>query len=152
VTATRIRDSLAQGELAEANRLLGRPHHLKGEVTRGRGVGHGLGFPTANLQVIDGVMIPADGVYAGRAYLEDADGERAATGYPAAIAVGVPMTFADTSPSLEANLLDYSGELYGKQLTLEFLEYLRPMQAFDSEDALHNAIASDVKSTRKWCE
>jgi len=147
VSARRIRACLQTSQLAQANYLLTRPHHLRGPVVRGRGVGTQLGFPTANVAGSDGVMLPADGVYAGRAELIGT-----AAVFPAAISVGVPLTFqrdqAQLAATLEATLLDFQGDLYGSELKLEFLEYLRPMQSFADTESLHNQIAEDVRRTR----
>ena len=142
VSATRIRDCLASGELAEANRLLTRPHHLRGQIVQGRGFGHQMGFPTANIAGLDGVMQPADGVYAG--WLE-ADGQL----LPAAISVGVPLTFGELAATLEVYILDFSGDIYNQVVTVHFREYLRPMQAFADVQALTSQIARDVERTRE---
>ncbi|MCL1879738.1 MAG: riboflavin biosynthesis protein RibF [Actinomycetia bacterium] len=166
VSASRIRACLADGRLDEANQLLGRPHHLKGRVVRGRGVGNSLGFPTANIASDDGVVLPADGVYAGlvqfgevrqtesvsengRAAPSDAPPLPQAELHAAAISVGVPLSFDGVAASLEAFLLDYQGDLYDQELRLHFLKYLRPMQVFGDARALSQQISDDVRQTRK---
>jgi len=141
VTASRIRDCLAAGQLAEANRLLTRPHHLRGQIVKGRGFGREMGFPTANIAVIDGVMPPADGVYAG---FFELGGELLG----AAISVGVPLTFEGLEASIEVYVLDFEGDLYDKEANVYFLEYLRPMIAFADVDALMTQIGRDVERSR----
>jgi riboflavin kinase/FMN adenylyltransferase len=141
ITATRIRDCLSSGNLEEANRLLTRPHHISGTVVRGRGFGRDVGFPTANIAATSGVMLPADGVYAG--FLECADDL-----LPAAISVGVPLTFEGVEATVEAYVLDYEGNLYDSQVTIYFVERLRPMIAFASVAELSNQIGKDVKRSR----
>jgi len=142
ISSTRIRNSLALADLAEANRLLTRPHHLPGTVVHGRGFGRQVGFPTANIAAAEGVMQPADGVYAG--FLEIGDEL-----LPAAISVGVPLTFEGAEATIEAYILDYDGDLYDKNSCLYFVEYLRPMIAFASVSELTAQIASDVERCRE---
>ncbi|MCL2631686.1 MAG: bifunctional riboflavin kinase/FMN adenylyltransferase [Coriobacteriia bacterium] len=142
ISATRIRDALASGDLAEANRLLTRPHHVSGTVVQGRGRGRVMGFPTANVAVTDGVMQPADGVYAG---FFEVEGEL----MPTAISVGAPPTFTGAESAIEAFILDHSSDLYGQTATVYFVERLRPMIAFESADQLSKQIQSDVDRTRQ---
>ncbi|MDR1015078.1 MAG: riboflavin biosynthesis protein RibF [Coriobacteriales bacterium] len=142
VTSTRIRDALETGELALANQLLTRPHFLWARVTAGRNMGRRLGFPTANLELEERLVRPADGVYAGVAELGD---ER----YRAAISVGVPATFAGASATIEAHLLDFEGDLYGRRLKVSFVEYLRPMQAFSGIDELKRTVQADIGQTAR---
>lgn len=137
VTSTRIRGLVAEGRVAEAAGLLGRPHRLRGTVVPGRGEGRTLGVPTANLDVDVRFALPAPGVYAGRA-------EVSGVTYPAAVSVGVPPTFPQASCLFEAHLLGFEGNLYGEELLVEFVERIRLQQRFESPGELEAAIRADV--------
>lgn len=142
VTSTRIRHLLGEGAVEGAAHLLGRPYAVTGEVVSGRHAGREMGICTANLKVDTVRIVPADGVYAAWAVVE---GKR----YQAAVSVGVPVTFDDaTESTIEAHLLDFEGDIYGKQLTLQFVERLRPMIKFDSPQDLLVQIQEDVTRTR----
>ncbi len=138
VSSTRIREALGDGEVEKAGRFLGRPHRVRGTVVRGAGRGAGLGFPTANLAGV-GQLLPRDGVYAGRAFLEGLPP------CPAAIHVGANTTFNAQERTVEAHLLDFSGDLYEREMELEFAHALRASQRFDSVEALLERIRADVK-------
>lgn len=142
VTSTRIRALVAQGRVDEASRLLGRPHRVSGRVVRGRGEGAELDAPTANLEVRPFAAMPADGVYAARTTI---DGVR----YAAGVSVGVPPSFPDAVATLEAHVLDFRGDLYGRTLTLEFLSRIRDQRRFEAVDDLREAIASDLSEVRR---
>ena len=144
-SSTRIRELLAKGDVAEAARLLGRPHEARGVVERGdqRGAEH-LGMPTANLTVPERICLPADGVYAGTFVAEDGV-ER-----PAAISVGTRPTFYDDGDVLvEAYVLDFDGDLYGQQVKVRFREWVRGQERFDSTEALVEQMNADVEATRR---
>jgi riboflavin kinase/FMN adenylyltransferase len=147
VSSTLIRRRLAEGRVDEAAQLLGRPHRIRGLVTHGAGRGAGLGFPTANLDAID-TVIPSDGVYAARAFL---DGSREAPSYPAACHVGPNVTFGEQVRKVEAHLLDFDGDLYGRMIELEFLQRLRPTRPFSGLEDLLSQIRADVAQARKIC-
>ena len=141
--STTIRQMLLGGQPEAAARLLGRPHFLTGTVVRGKQLGRTIGFPTANLDVPRGLLVPAPGVYAGEATW---NGEVR----KAAISVGVNVTVDESAPStVEAHLLEFDGDLYDKALTLTFERFLRPMVKFDGLDALIAAIRADVAAVRK---
>jgi riboflavin kinase/FMN adenylyltransferase len=142
VTSTRIRRLVAQGDVAAAARLLGRPHRVKGDVVHGRAAGAALGAPTANLEVAPYAALPADGVYAGRVTV---DGTR----HPAGISVGVPPTFPAATAGFEAHLIGYHGDLYGRRVTVEFIERLREQRAFASDAELAAAISADLVRVRE---
>lgn len=142
VSSSRVREALGEGRVAEAARLLGRPHRLRGTVTQGAGRGAGLGFPTANLTAID-TLIPAHGVYAARAV---ASGDRPL--YPAAVHIGPNATFGERVTSVEAHLIGFAGDLYGRTLQLDFLEFLRPTRAFAEVSDLLAQIGADVARAR----
>ena len=144
-SSTRIRQLLAEGDVAEAARLLGRPHEVRGVVERGdqRGAEH-LGMPTANLTVPERICLPADGVYAGTFVAED-EVER-----PAAISVGTRPTFYEDGDVLvEAYVLDFDGDLYGQRVKVRFREWVRGQERFDSTEALVEQMNADVEATRR---
>jgi riboflavin kinase / FMN adenylyltransferase len=146
VSSTRIRHLLAEGELAEANALLGRPYELRGVVTPGdRRGGPELGFPTANVAVPGDVLLPADGIYAG--WYERPGGEV----HPAAISLGRRPTFYVEAHAslLEAHLLDFSGDLYGEHARVRFASRLRGEVRFDSVEALIEQIGRDCDDARR---
>ncbi|WP_417350913.1 riboflavin biosynthesis protein RibF [Gordonibacter pamelaeae] len=143
VTATRIRLLLAEGDIAEANRLLERPYFMTGTVEPGRGEGADLGFRTANLAVPDQLRPLGDGVYAAYAQV---DGTR----YKAAVNVGVAATFADrATATCEVHLLDFAGDLYGKPVKVEFLHWLRPMRKFDDVEELIATVKDNIQWVRE---
>jgi riboflavin kinase / FMN adenylyltransferase len=144
-SSTRIRELLAKGDVAEAARLLGRPHEVRGVVERGDQRGRELGFPTANLAVPPRICVPAEGVYAGSCVLPS--GEE----YPAAISFGRRPTFYEDAevPLLEAYLLDFEGDLYGAALRVRFLDWLHGQERFDSMEALIAQLERDVAETRR---
>lgn len=143
ITATRIRSLIACGDVVSARRLLGRRPMLRGVVGPGRGQGTGMGFPTANIEAPGFLQMPSDGVYAG---FVEVDGEV----WPAAINAGVPPMFADSvaSARLEANLIGFSGDLYGREVAVSFDRLLRPSSTFDSVDELIEAVNNDIASVR----
>lgn len=140
--STVIRGRIEDGDVAGAARLLGRPHGVRGIVAPGRRLGRTIGFPTANLAVPEGLVVPGSGVYA--AWARGTFGK-----CPAAVSIGVNVTVdPDASPTVEAHLLDWSGDLYGEPLALEFVARLRGMAAFAGLDALKAAIDDDVRRAR----
>ncbi|MCW3056260.1 MAG: bifunctional riboflavin kinase/FAD synthetase [Solirubrobacterales bacterium] len=138
VSSSHIRGLVLAGDVKEANRLLGAPFELSGEVTRGDARGRELGFPTANIVPDEALACPGHGVYA-----------CLADGRPAAVSIGVRPTFKTGRGELiEAYLLDFDGDLYGRRLTLEFLERLRGERRFDSAESLVEQMHRDVEHTR----
>lgn len=139
-SSTQVRRLLAAGDVAGAAELLGRPHEVRGVVEKGDQRGRELGYPTANVAVPAEILLPAPGIYAGWY-----DGERAA-----AISVGCRPTFHDGgSPVvLEAYLLDFAGDLYGRPARVSFVSRLRDEERFDSVEALVDQMAADVEATR----
>ncbi|MFP5224664.1 MAG: bifunctional riboflavin kinase/FAD synthetase [Actinomycetota bacterium] len=143
VSSSLVRKHLADGQVERAASELDRPFRLTGTVERGAGRGKGLGFPTANLRIDPAMIVPKVGVYAGWAIIED--GQRV----PMAVNIGFNPTFEDRSePVVEAFLLDFDQDLYGRELTLEFLHRLRDEAKFDTPEALIEQIADDVVRTR----
>ncbi len=141
VSSSSIREALAAGDLDWPERALGRRFVLDGVVVPGAGRGAGLGFPTANLEVSPRLLLPAQGVYAGKALT--AEGERSA-----AINVGTNPTFGREPVHVEAFLLDFEGDLLGRPVALEFWARLREEVRFDSPEALARQIGEDVERTR----
>lgn len=138
VSSTRIRELLDDGDVREAAALLGRPASVRGVVVHGAKRGRDLGFPTANLSPEHEGFIPADGVYAGWVLV---DGER----MPAAISVGNNPTFEGVpQKQVEAHILDWDLDLYGKVAQVQFVDRVRGMEKFESLDELTSAIAHDV--------
>lgn len=142
VSSTRIRESIQAGDLESASQMLGRSYQLQGPILQGDQLGRKLGFPTANLQT-EGLALPPNGVYAAQATLQ---GRR----WIAAVNIGDRPTLSQSTPQrrVEAHLLDFSGEVYGETLTLEFVRRIRDEQKFPDLAALTQAIEEDVKSAR----
>jgi riboflavin kinase / FMN adenylyltransferase len=128
---------VSAGELTEAARVLGHPFEVEGVVVEGDRRGKALGFPTANLDVSADHVLPPKGIYAG-----------AALGHRAAISIGVNPHYGGTSLRVEAYLLDFDADLYGRRLVVEVWQRLRDERAFGSEAELIEAIAADVEATR----
>lgn len=145
VSSTAIRCQIASGDVADAAAGLGRPHQVDGVVVRGAMRGRALGFPTANLDVDPRVAVPADGVYAGYAVLLDRPGDAPR---PAAASVGTNPTFDGTERTVEAHLLDFDGDLYGRRLGLRFVRRLRAMERFDTTADLVATMRRDVELAR----
>jgi len=141
VSSSEIRSALQRGDLPRAARLLGRAYSIQGEVVRGAGRGRTLGFPTANVRTARPLLLPA-GVYACQA---DVGGAH----YQAVINVGVRPTFGETELAVEAHLLDFTGDLYGRRVRLTFLRRLRDERKFSSVEALRSQIALDVLAARR---
>ena len=145
VSSTYIRRLMELGQMDRAAAFLGHPHTLTGTVGHGRGIGSSRLFPTANLTVPAHVLVPAHGVYATRVTLPDG------ASYAAVTNVGTrPTVNNGTDITVEASLLDYDGDLYGKTLRLEFFSHLRDEIRFDSLDALRAQIAADAETTRRY--
>jgi riboflavin kinase/FMN adenylyltransferase len=156
ISSTRIRQFIAAGQVSAAAADLGSFYELTGPVIHGDGRGHRINVPTANIQVPAGKIIPANGIYACWAWLEQASrgsGEDSGQGkkHPAATNVGVRPTFTPDLPvpAIEAHLLDFNLDLYGQKVSLEFVEYLRPEEKFSSVEALVDQIHADINLTRK---
>jgi len=152
VNSTRIRDLLGTGQVKEAAELLGRPFSVRGSIVEGMKRGRGMGFPTANL-LPDNEMLPHAGVYiCAVRFLDDGDPGRGEV-IPAVTNLGYRPTFDDQrSLVAEAHLMDFSGDLYGRKVDLDFLERLRPEQKFESIDELKVQIGRDVDTARSWLQ
>ena len=143
-SSSRIRAALAAGDLSQAAALLQRPYRFQGQVVRGRGLGKGLGWPTANLQVEGRKFLPREGVYAARTWLAGHSEPMAAV-----MNLGPQPTIDPASPSaVEVHLLDRRLELLGEELIVEPLRFLRDQQRFDGLEALKAQIARDADRAR----
>ena len=137
ISSTRIRQLLSAGEIERAAALLGRPPEVEGTVVAGDARGGTLGFPTANLAVPPELLVPAYGIYAGRAGM-----------HRAAVSIGVNPHYGGEERRIEAFLLEFEGDLYGRRLVVELWQRLRDEQAFDSERELIAQIGRDVEAAR----
>jgi riboflavin kinase / FMN adenylyltransferase len=138
VSSSRIRELVAEGDVAGAAKLLGRPLEVEGTVVTGDARGGTLGFPTANLGIRPELLVPANGIYAGAA------GE-----HRAAVSIGTNPHYGGRERRVEAHLLDFDGDLYGERLVVQLWERLRDEAAFDSEDDLIAQISRDVEAARR---
>ena len=147
VSSSRIRKALANGEVETAHQVLGRPYAIRGKVVPGDGRGKTIGFPTANLQLLESYTVPMDGVYLVSVELGQ---ER----YYGLMNIGYRPTFEDPTPrkQLEVYLLDLNEDLYGQELKVEFLRFLRKEQKFNSLEELVNQLRQDEKTARDWIE
>ena len=140
ISSSRTREALAAGRVEEARKFLTQPYRIRGMVTHGARRGATLGFPTANLEAID-TLLPAPGVYAGRAYIQGVM-------HPAATSIGPNPTFGEHALKVETHLLDFQGSLYGQPLEVDFLARLRDIRTFASAEQLGQQLAADLKRTR----
>jgi riboflavin kinase/FMN adenylyltransferase len=138
VSSTAIRKALAEGDMEKYTRLTGYSFSLRGKVVTGAGRGEGLGFPTANLEVSAGQAIPPDGVYAGLAHINSKV-------YQSMTNIGRNPTFGKNERTIESYLLDYSGDLYGHELSVDFISRLRDEIKFSSIEELKKQVAEDVR-------
>ena len=145
ISSTHIRSLLEAGNMEQAEKFLGHPHILTGEVVSGRKLGRTLGIPTANLSLPEGVATLPFGVYACKANVEGAT-------YLAVTNIGNRPTVGGHRVTVEPWLLDFTGDLYGKSLTLSFFRFLRPEQKFPSLDALKEEIVKNAGECRKFFE
>lgn len=155
VSSTRIREAITHGRLPEAERMLGRPYRVSGHVVHGKGIGRShLHCPTANL-ADPMILLPPCGVYAARSYLyTDESFDADSQSWNGIVYIGTAPTYhtaADpaTPPCLELHLLDFEEEIYGAKVEVEFHEFIRPDQAFPSEDALASQIQRDIHQARR---
>ena len=145
VSSTEIRSLLEEGNIEEANRLLGHPHLISDTVHSGYHLGAKLGSPTINMGFPAGVVIPRHGVYSARVFLDDG------SHYLAVTNVGVRPTVSDSGRvSVESHLLDFDGNLYGRHARVEFHHFQRPEQKFETVQALAQQIRQDADETRRW--
>jgi riboflavin kinase/FMN adenylyltransferase len=141
ISSSRVRTLLRDGHVEAAGKLLTQPYRIRGMVTHGAARGAKLGFPTANIDAID-TLLPANGVYAGRAYVGDAV-------WPSAINIGPNPTFGEDGVKVEAHLIGFQGSLYGQPLEVDFLTQLRDIRPFESVEALIQQLGQDVEQARR---
>ncbi|HUF76693.1 MAG TPA: bifunctional riboflavin kinase/FAD synthetase [Longimicrobiales bacterium] len=142
VSSSRVRTAIVQRDMQEARVCLGRPYSIRGIVVKGEGRGRGLGFPTANLRVAEGdKLIPPQGIYAVRAVL------RSGT-YVGALHLGPRPTFKGSPPTIELHVLDFDGDIYGEEVRVDFIAYLREVLPFASVGALVAQMKDDVEAAR----
>ena len=140
VSSSEVRTALQRGDVVAAARFLGRPYAIGGTVTSGAGRGRTLGFPTANLAPDGNLLIPR-GVYGCLAHVDGVV-------HPTVVNIGVRPTFAETTLAIEAHLLDFTGDLYGRRMRLDFMLHLREEMRFPSVEDLKAQIARDVEAAR----
>lgn len=141
VSSTTIRKAMADGDMNKVRELTGRYFSLYGKVVIGAGRGESLGFPTANLDINSGQALPPDGVYAGLARVNGKV-------YQSMTNIGRNPTFGNTKRTVETFLLDYSGDLYGRELSVEFVARLRDEKKFKNADDLKKQLAEDIRQGR----
>lgn len=137
VSSSKIRRAIQRGAIESANIMLGYPYSITGVVVHGRGLGRTIGFPTANISVPEGKILPANGVYA-----VEADG------MPAILNIGTNPTIGDNAVTLEVHIPGFTGDLYDQPLTLRLLRYIREEQRFESLEALKAQIERDIAGLR----
>jgi riboflavin kinase / FMN adenylyltransferase len=149
VSSSRIRSLVMEGRLDEAGAMLGRPYRIHGVVVRGAGRGATIGFPTANVGQID-TLLPGEGIYAAKVRIRhsasDTDIWR-----PAAVSLGPNPTFDEGGLKVEVHIIGFHGDIYGRQVEVDFLARLRDIRRFESLDALLAEIARDVERTVEIC-
>jgi riboflavin kinase/FMN adenylyltransferase len=141
VSSTAIRNALAGGDIEKVHRMLGRYFSLEGKVITGSGRGAELGFPTANLDINPGQALPADGIYASQAHIDNRQ-------HQAVTNIGKRPTFDETERTIETYILDYRGDLYRRQLKVDIIQKLRDEERFATIAALKKQIEQDIKQTR----
>lgn len=145
ISSSLIRQLIEVGKMESATKFLGHPHILSGRVLHGRKLGRKLGVPTANLAIPAGIAVPKFGVYVCRAVI---DGKH----YPAVANVGVRPTVSGSGITVEPWILDFEGDLYGREITLEFYRFLRPEEKFETLAALQQQIHQDAAAARRYFE
>lgn len=143
VSSTKVRHAVSAGEVEKAQALLGHPYGLEGIVVHGKKLGKGLGYPTANIEIANAnKLIPAQGVYAVRVGLND-------DWYGGMLNIGTNPTFDGTEQSVEVYIFDFERDIYGKEIAIQFVQYLREELKFDSANDLVAQMREDEKISRK---
>lgn len=141
VSSTKIREAITEGQIRKANQLLGHPFRLTGRVIKGHQIGNQLGYPTANIFIEDKhKIVPGVGIYATRVRVDN-------TWYKGMLYIGYRPTFSGTEKAIEVNLFDFSGNLYGDQLTLDIVAEIRGDKKFDTPEELSAQMAADKEAT-----
>lgn len=141
VSSTRIRNLLQEGDIIEANKLLGRNYSIKGKVVGGKKLGNTLGYPTANIEPIDNFVIPKHGVYSTNTIIDNKS-------YLSATSVGKNPTFEDEGLKIESHIIGFNEDIYGKDIELEFVEYLREEIKFENLEELKKKIQEDISKVK----
>lgn len=145
ISSTRIRNALAEGEVAAANALLGRPYAMDGLVAKGDRMGRKIGFPTMNLRS-ENELFPKDGVYVGKVFIRSFEQT-----FSCATNIGRrPTVYEDYATTIESHVLDFSGDIYGEPIRLTFLDRIRDERTFPSMLELTAQISRDVETTRRY--
>jgi riboflavin kinase/FMN adenylyltransferase len=145
VSSSRIREAITHGKVEQATTLLARPYAMAGEIEHGDGRGKTIGFPTANINVPEEQVMPEIGVYTAAVRMPDG------TRLPAVVNIGRRPTFGDNKPvTTEVHVLDYDKDLYGQQLSIELLHYIRSEKKFSGIDELKKQITLDCDSARQF--
>lgn len=142
VSSTRIRNLLQEGNIIEANNLLGRKYSIKGKVVGGKKLGNTLGFPTANIEPTENFVIPKHGVYSTNTIIDNKS-------YLSATSVGYNPTFKDDGLKIESHIIDFNEDIYGKHIELEFVEYLREEIKFQNLEELKKKVQEDISKVKK---
>lgn len=143
ISSTKIRNAIESGEVEMARALLGHYFSLRGYVTKGRQVGHQLGFPTANIELtVDYKIVPQTGVYAAWAKYE---GKR----FPAMMNIGYRPTFEGSDKTIEVHILDFDKDIYGEELQVDFVKMIREESKFDGADALKAQLQKDQEAAQQ---
>jgi riboflavin kinase/FMN adenylyltransferase len=142
IGSNRIRKLIMEGDAKKTEQFLGRPYSIEGRVLRGYGRGAGIGFPTINLET-EFELIPKNGVYITEVEVDNKK-------YPSVTNIGYNPSFGNTTRSIETFILDYSADLYGKEISLYFHEWIRDEMKFDSVEELKNRIAMDVEAAKAY--
>ena len=142
VSTTLIKEYLKKGEIEKANALLGRPFSVCGNVFKDRQVGKKLGFPTANVKLDSDKICVKDGVYVGKTKVDGKD-------FLSIINCGARPTFSVSQRVIESHLIDFNGDLYGKQIEIYFLEYLRDIKKFENEKKLIEQLSFDIEKAKE---
>ena len=155
VSSSAVRAAVERGDVGAAEAMLGRPYWLTGRVVRGEGRGHEIGVPTANLDVGREKLVPAAGIYAVRAWVAGDASEAGGARYPAAgpreavLHIGPRPVFDDHRPTIEAHIIGFSGDLYGRRLRVELVQRIRDVEDFESVESLVAAIRRDVLAAQE---
>lgn len=146
VSSTEIRGALLSGDMEKASRLLGRPYFINSTVVHGKAIGRQMGFPTVNESFAEGRLVLPYGVYFSRCFVKDGGS------HIAVVNVGVRPTVntTDPKPTVEAHIIDFEGDLYGKDVRIEFIKKWRDEQKFDSLDSLGAQISRDISACREY--
>lgn len=150
VSSTLIREKYAVGQMEEAARLLGRWPQLQGKVVSGYARGRKIGFPTANIDLPEDILLPSYGVYVAKLELPGKANRKEQRIYPAAVNIGLRPTFSADKPSVEAHLLDFTGDIYEEKVKLTLLKQIRKEMRFQNAKQLGLQIAKDIQSTRDF--